>query len=765
VSQTSKPDEIVNRGASPLSPRIVLIGAGHTNLHVVRMWMQRPIANATLTLISPFAVATYSGMLPGTLAGLYTPDKMEIDLYRLTRAAGAELIVDEAVSLNETRKEIQFRERPAIAYDLVSIGAGSVPRQMETLATHPGFVPIKPMFSALQRLDSAVQAFSSQPLRIAIIGGGAAGVEVALCTEHRIRNSGGQPEMTLVDANSRILSGFRNRTIRLVESELQQRGISLRCGSRVIGHAGLDLLFDHGEALTTDVVIWVTGACPPNLLQGIHLPKSKAGFLRVQNTLQSVGDPSIFVVGDSAEIDGADIDRAGVYAVRQGPILFNNLVRCVDGRELVNYKPQQDFLRLLATGDGRAIVQWKWFSGIGAHWWKLKNHIDSEFMNMHRPSAAMLPAVRQEAAAAMSSARTESNNSKMRCRGCGGKTSARVLQRVLQRLRTEWPSASTGFLQSDDTAILPDTAAGHVGSHAVSVDFFPAFLTDPWLSGRIAAIHALSDLWASGVRPTSALAMVTLPEGSLDRQTELLHHVLNGAVRELSATNTVLVGGHTTNGEELAIGFTVFGRTESEASDQLPLSKANLRPGQLIVLTKALGTGVILAANSSGQSDPRSMSAAIETMLQSNQRAGEIACECGVVAATDVTGFGLAGHLLEMCQQSRVSIELNIDSVPLIRGTAELIQAGVQSSLFDENKAAVEDFVILDRNHDALYDPQTSGGLLLGVARDHAAEILMKLKTAGYREAAIIGRVNDGPDDSTAIRITVKTDSFTNFRS
>ena len=224
------------------SRQIVLVGAGHTNLHIVRMWMQHPIPNAGLTLISPFGNATYSGMLPGTLAGLYAPSDMEIDLYRLTRAAGVELIVDQATSIDAAQKQVQFRERPPLMYDVASVGVGSVPRQLDCLQTHPGFVPIKPMFTALERLDAAIQRTQNAAVRTVVVGGGAAGVEVALCVEHRIRKAGSTPSVTLIDANATILGGFRSRTIRLAEREFKHRGIEVRCGRRVTGHHGQNLV-------------------------------------------------------------------------------------------------------------------------------------------------------------------------------------------------------------------------------------------------------------------------------------------------------------------------------------------------------------------------------------------------------------------------------------------------------------------------------------------------------------------------------------------
>lgn len=747
------------------SRRIVLVGAGHTNLHIVRMWMQQPIPNAQLVLISPFGNATYSGMLPGTLAGLYEPSEMEIDLYRLTRAAGVQLIVDEVIGLEPRAKAIRFRERPSMMYDIVSVGVGSLLKQMDSLTSHPGFVSIKPMHTALRRMDEAIQREPHKPIRTVIVGGGAAGVEVAFCVEQRIRSLGRVPSVKLCDANSTILRGFRTRTVRLAERELERRGISIQCGCRITGHEGINLLQEGGGRTPADVVIWVTGASPPPILGNINLPKAESGFLRVTTTLQSVGDPSVFVVGDSAEMDNESIDRAGVYAVRQGPILWTNLNRLSSGQPLEKYHPQRDFLRLLATGDGKAIGQWKWVSGIGAHWWKLKNRIDSNFMNMFRPSSAMMAT--QESSGGMKSPHTTiagaAGSNPMRCRGCGGKTSARVLQNVLHRLREEFPSAPPGFLQSDDTALLPKQSR----ADAVSVDFFPAFIDDPWLTGRIAAIHSLSDLWASGVKPTAAVAMITLPEGSVNAQTETLYHVLSGAIRELNLAGAVLVGGHTTNGDELAVGFTVFGQTEhgqdTSTHEGLPLSKGQLRPGQQLILTKPLGVGVILAANDQWKGDARAMSAALATMLQSNQAAMKIATEADVDAATDVTGFGLAGHLQEMCLQSSVSVELDASAVRLIPGAAELLRNGVQSSLAEENEASVENSLVVQNMpqtpddsawplYKVLFDPQTSGGLLIGVDGGCSDALLRQLVASEYPAAAIIGRVIE-PNDTPEIMI------------
>ena len=727
--------------------RIALIGAGHTNLHVVRMWMQGAISDASLTLISASRRAAYSGMLPGTLAGRYETDQMLIDLDRLTSTAGVELIVDSAVLVDTQSREIRFSERPAMRYDVCSIGIGSMPRHAELLHRHPGFVSIKPMHSALGRLESVMTAVTSSRIRVTVVGGGAAGVEVAFGITARLHAAGRTPAVTLVEAQPSLVAGFRTRTRRLVQQQLDQRGITVVCNRRAIDHEGLDVLLDDDSRLPSDIVLWVTGASPPALLSKVSLPKSQAGFLNVRKTLQSIGDERVFVVGDSAEIADAQIDRAGVYAVRQGPILWKNLQALLSGQRLTEYQPQRDFLRLLSTGDGRAIAQWKWFSASGPRWWRLKDRIDSRFMKMHRPDAGMRP--KQPTDMNRLSAPTPQL---MRCRGCGGKTSSRVLTTVLQRLRSERKSIPEGFLQSDDTAQLPTNGPA---ANSVSVDFFPAFLDDPWLTGRIAAIHALSDLWASGAQPSSAVAMITLPAATHSQQSELLYHVLSGAIRELEAGGAVLTTGHTTDGDELSVGFTVLGH----AADGRQMKKSKLRPGQALILTKPLGTGVILAARDQGCGNAAALDAAIEMMLRPNASASRIVLAAGVTAATDVTGFGLAGHLCEMMIQSGVSVEVNLSKIPVLPGALDLLRQGVRSSLHEENEAAIGELLNeamqtaasgnlpstltgeCQARRAVIFDPQTSGGLLIAIDEDQAAQLTEELQAAGDHSAAVIGVV------------------------
>lgn len=737
---------------------LVLVGAGHASLHVIRMWAQSPVPDVRLTVVSPDVQATYSGMLPGTLAGHYRREEMLIDLDALCHAAGARLIVDRCVGLNAAQRTIALAGRPAIPFDVAAVGVGSLPAGTHLVSSHPGLVSIKPMISFQQRLQAALGTVSGSEIRAAVVGGGAAGVEMAFCLQPFLRQSGRTAQICLLDAHPAILSGYRAKTVRIAQRQLQERGIQVLCGRRVTAVRGRELLFVEGESLEADIVLWCVGAAPPPLLSSIDLPKSDAGFLLVDHTLQTTARLPVFAAGDTAEISGAGIPRAGVYAVRQGPVLRDNLNRCLRGDPLRKYRPQRDFLSLLTTGDGQAIGQFYACSGHARWLWQLKRRIDVGFMNRYRPGTGMRSRNGALSADERSSGSGQSfgvnGRFPMRCRGCGGKTSGRVLQNVLQRLRRDADETMhPAFLQSEDAAVL---FAGAGPVNVVSVDFFQAFLDDPWLTGRVAAVHALSDLWARGVQPASAMALVTLPAGSHPQQEELLCQLLRGGIRELQAASVVLVGGHTVDGDELSVGFTVLGRT---GDGPAPIRKGHLQPEQKLILTHSLGTGVILAARAAGQGTGPWLQSAIQSMLAGNQRTSEIARDFGVRSATDVTGFGLAGHLIEMLGNSDVGAEVRLSQIPLLPGAAECLDQGFRSSLDPENRW-VEDRIVVSRAnlqqtaaYHALFDPQTSGGLLLAVQSAVESEVLKRLHRSGHPDAVTIGRTVPMRADGVLLQI------------
>ena len=730
---------------------IVLLGIGHTNAHVLRMWRMRLLSGARLTCVSNEAVATYSGMLPGVLAGQYPPERMEVDLVRLSAAAGARLVVGDVTGLALDRQELLFADRPPMRFDVLSIGIGSVPTFGDVrIADGARLVPIKPMQTFLARLNrrlgDAAGARGGAPIRIAIVGGGAGGVEMALCLPAHLSECLGEDvrfAITIVTADEQLAPRSLERTTRRVERVLTSRGVRLLTGRRVVEVDAGTMTFDDRAVEEADLILWATGAAAPPLLGQLGLPTDNRGFLLTHDTLQTTGGGPIFAVGDSGAIAGASIPKAGVYAVRQGPVLWDNLHRALSGAPLRRYAPQHGFLKLLNTGDGRAIGEWRGVSFEGAWCWRLKNFIDSRFIDKYQDYTPMV--MPREAD-------HQAGPTQMRCAGCGGKIGAGVLARVLSRLDVP-PSEHVllGLAAPDDAAVVVPPEGRPT---AVTVDFFAAPLDDPYLVGRIAALNAASDLFALGASPWAALAMVTLPLGRPRQQEDLLFQVLAGSLAEFRAMGATLVGGHTIEGPQLTVGFTVLG-----AQDRTPRIKGGLRAGDRLVVTKPLGTGVLLAAHMQARCRARWFGPLVASMLVSNGPAAECLEPFDVSALTDVTGFGLAGHLLEMLRASDLAADVHLGAVPLLPGVAALLQEGLESTLAPSNREVEAEIEPREAGlehaprYQALFDPQTGGGLVMGVSPLHVEGLLERLASLGYRHACVVGDVVPAAAGQRRIRV------------
>jgi selenide, water dikinase len=378
---------------SRMPPRdVVLLGIGHTNAYVVRMWRSRPIAGARLTCISNHAVATYSGMLPGVLADQYRRDEMEIDLVRLTGAAEARLVVGEVSGLDLSRQEILIDAAPPIGFDVLSIGIGSVPSfDGVHVADGSRIVAIKPMQTFIDRLDAVLdearRSGGDRPCRVAVVGGGAGGMEIAMCLPAHLRARFGADArcaLTVVAAGDRLLPGSLDATVARVTRILQARGARVLTGRHVTRVDANGLVLDDGAQLEADVVLWATGAAAPPLVARLGLPTGDRGFLLTAPTLRSTSGAPVFVVGDTGTIEGESTPKAGVYAVRQAPVLWENLQRELADTALQEYTPQRGFLKLMNTGDGRAVGEWRGLSFEGAWAWRLKDFIDRRFIAGYR---------------------------------------------------------------------------------------------------------------------------------------------------------------------------------------------------------------------------------------------------------------------------------------------------------------------------------------------------------------------------------------------
>jgi len=742
----------------PILRDIVLVGGGHSHVGVLKSFGMRPMPGVRLTLICTDVHTPYSGMLPGYVAGHYDYDAVHIDLGRLAVFAGARLYRDEVIGLDRANRKVLCRNRPPVPFDVLSINLGATPQAHSVPGAVEHAVAVKPIARFNERwlaLLERVQRHAGTTT-VAVVGAGAGGVELLLAMQFRLRkvlqSLGRNPEelvFHLFTDRDVILPTHNPGARQRFDAVLAARGVVVHRNAAVTEVLPGRLLTATGAVVDADEIVWVTRAGGAAWLKDTGLAVDADGFIQVTDTLQTVTDPGIFAAGDVASMVNYPLEKAGVFAVRQGPPLTENLRLSVQGAALKPYHPQRKWLALISTGDQYAIASRGWLGFGGAWVWRWKDWIDQRFMrkfqdlktmDTHGPSAQAAPA----STVALSSEESLQAISAiaMRCGGCGAKVGATVLSRALGQLHpVDRDDVVVGLKDPDDAAVVR-VPAGMAMVH--SVDFFRAFIDDPYLFGKIAANHALGDIWAMGAQAQSATAIATVPPGLESKVEDLLFQMMTGALDVLNAANCALVGGHTGEGKELALGFAVNGLIADDPAHIL--RKNGMRPGDVLVLTKPIGTGTLFAAHAKLAAKGRWIDAALQSMVVSNQKGAQCLREFGATACTDLTGFGLLGHLVEMTRPSEVDAELDLGALPLLDGAQECVAAGIVSSLQSANvrlRRALrnQEAMVSHPRYPLIFDPQTAGGLLASVPSDRAEACIAALRALGYPHTVAIGRV------------------------
>ncbi|MEO1003204.1 MAG: selenide, water dikinase SelD [Cyanobacteria bacterium J06638_7] len=749
------------------SPRaaghLVLAGGGHTHALVLLGWAmasargQRRGGSAgagpggLISLVSRASTTLYSGMVPGLLAGLYTREACSIDLRRLCELAGVTFIAAEITGLDPGAQTLQLESRPPLHWDWLSLDVGSLTAMPDA---GPGTAPcaaaamaVKPLEPFLAWAEARLrptrrrpQEPAGQSSELPIRGGGAAAVEVALA----LRGRGWRPALLLRHQHLHLGSAAANRL-----------------GERLLSEAGVPLQRQVDPA--QPALLACTGSRAPHWLALAGLPTEAAsGRVLTEATLQVLGRPQLFACGDCGLIAADPRPASGVWAVRAAATLGANLRRCLsDPRSpappgLRRWHPQRRALQLLADGSRpgrpRAIALWGPLAlGPSRFLWRWKNRIDRRFMQQFEALGAMA---------------APAEGMPMACRGCAAKLAGPTLAAGLQQaglgeggLRP--PQGMPAAISSEDAAVTGRDARGRLLLQ--SVDGFPALVRDPWLNARLTTLHACSDLWACGARVRSAQALVTLPEADPRLQQQLLVQSLRGIASVLEPLGAALIGGHTLEGRDgagLALSLCVNGRVA--AHHHWP--KGPLQAGQVLVLTRPLGTGVLFAAAMAGAARAGWIDQALEQMQQSQAELVQPLRQLGCRACTDITGFGLLGHLGEMLAASPAGVRVRLDAgaVPALPGALELLARGRASSLAAANASALALLTgpvqlsdppeaaagaLGSARRGLLIDPQTCGPLLAALPAAAADAAVEALRRRGFPAAQVIGRVLnlDGP--------------------
>ena len=711
--------------------QLVLAGGGHGHALMLRRWAMRPKQRpeGLITLVNRSSTTLYSGMLPGLIAGLYSRDEVAIDLRRLAAKAGVAFVEAEILDLDPlNNKSLVLKGRQPLPYSKLSLDVGAISRPLSPDQSLPkcGLVPIKPLEPALAFLDSQSDN-SSEPFHI--VGSGLAGVEVALSLRHRWPT---RPILLLAKKNRldpRLAKALQAADVRIVH---QKAGVPATTALATIS-AGLIC----------------NGSRAPAWLAASGLPCCpQSGRVRTNNNLQVIDHPTIFASGDCAVIDTCPRPPSGVWAVRAAIPLTRNLEAACQNQPLRPWTPQRQALQLLGGFQAGHPTGWALWGSIqlGPHplLWRWKKQIDRRFM-------------RHFQALTMGTAEELAKGDSMLCRGCAAKLPAATLEAALS-------TAGVGSLAAapEDAAVVPTNAQGEGAALLQSVDGFPALVSDPWLNGRLTALHACSDLWACGASVQSAQVVVTLPRAAPSIQQHLLAQTIAGIRSALDLQEAALIGGHTLEdrnpaADPCSLGLQLVLSVQGSPRRNLWPKRA-LKTGDKLLLSRPLGTGVLFAAAMAGAACPEDLDNAL-TQMQSSQHtlveqlsALEQQYPGQLHAATDITGFGLLGHLGEMLGKTSANpqplqIQLDADRIPALPGALELLAAGHASSLAPANRRA---WTLLDtqvtasqpapvcihlggcamggKSHlallELLIDPQTCGPLLISVTPTIAAALL-----------------------------------------
>jgi pyridine nucleotide-disulfide oxidoreductase family protein len=371
----------------PAETQLLLVGAGHVHLEILRRLALEPTPELETTIVSLEERHFYSGMTPGYLAGQYTAADITSDVQAIARRAGARCVIGCAARLDPATRQVALQDGRTLPYDLASFNIGSLlVGSDEPAAAHAERIkPLHRVARLKERLDALAEGDRTRPARVVVIGGGAGGVEVAFAAAAALDRGGRAREITIVDRSLRILNNYGEPFQRLAERALRALGVRLRLGVAVTAVDADQVVLEGEGPLPSDLTVWLTGPQGAPLLRASGLPTEPRGFLWIEDTLRSVADPRVFAVGDCGTFTQFPaIAKSGVYAVREAPILWHNLLAAARGQPLMGYRPQRSFLSILNTADGRALLSYKGLRSWSRWAWWLKDRIDREFMRKYQ---------------------------------------------------------------------------------------------------------------------------------------------------------------------------------------------------------------------------------------------------------------------------------------------------------------------------------------------------------------------------------------------
>lgn len=376
----------------PDRPTLLLVGGGHAHIEVLRRLAVEPHPPVRAVLVSPYHRHHYSGMAPGYVAGLYREEELSFDLAALAAAAGCELVIGTATAVHPRERRVELEDGGGIDYDLVSFGVGSRAAGEDVPGVREHALTVKPLSRAVEvrrRVEALAGGGGPEQRCVTVVGAGSAGVETVLAVVRALQDAGAEHDVTLLEGGPHILPRYGDRVRRLVHRALHRHGVTVRTGIQVLCVEEDAVCLQGGGRHPAHLALWMAGPAAPPLFAGSGLPLDGRGYLLVDDTLRAPGHPEVFGGGDCVTpASWRETPKAGVYAVREAPVLWKSLLATLEGHDPaargVCFEPQRGYLSLLNTCDGRAVLNWKVLSFHHRAAWWLKDWIDRRFVRRYQ---------------------------------------------------------------------------------------------------------------------------------------------------------------------------------------------------------------------------------------------------------------------------------------------------------------------------------------------------------------------------------------------
>lgn len=719
--------------------RLVLAGGGHSHIEVLRQLALGHLTTLEVTLVTREALMPYSGMLPGFIAGHYRYDECHLDLRGLAQMARARFCLVEVDGVDLEDKLAHCGDRPPIPFDLLSLNTGARPVMDDVPGAHEFAWPVKPVDAFIRRWQALVANLRLNPRAHRFVTvGGVGGVELTLSMQYALREIVPNSEFTIVSASPELVSTHNAGVRRRLEGVLATRGIKVHRSETAAEVASGEVRCASGLRIPFDILVWATQVSAAPWLRTSGLAVDGNGFVCVNNALQSTSHDFVFAAGDVASFVDGPLPKSGVYAVREAPVLARNLLRYAAGAPLLPYRPQKHHLALISTGDRNAIASRGGWSAGGAWVWRWKSRIDRRWMNGYK---YIVPSFSKAAAGLVTGrlsldealpVNSASNEPELPAVGAGAALNENIVKGALDRLGLPWGWNGEERINVPEGKQIVNTAG-----------FFPSLIEDEFLAGRIAAIHCLSNIYARNATPFSVTALATIPSGDSRFMEDTLRDLLAGAQSVLRTENIMLTGVHALQGEDMLFGLSVNGlldRTQAAPAAQ---------PGDMLLLTKPLGTAAIFAADLNGIAQNDWLNDALSVATQSNAAAARILFDHGATLCTTIAKGGLYGCLDRVLTPTGHAARLELGEIPVLAGGFHSHVSELVLSDYTKTSVTVAQSAAFPMR--LLYDAETSGGFAAAVPQAHADACLGMLHASGYAHAARIGSICEREQDSGTV--------------